>query len=353
MELEDYGYNYHFLAAFEQVDMAGLRPGRIVLASGEIYRLVTEDGEHRASVSGRLRHEAASAKDLPAVGDWVGFRDSRIEAVLPRRTQLSRKVAGRRTAEQVVAANVDIVIIVMGLDGDFNPRRLERYLTTVWKSGAAPAVLLNKADLAEAVDARKAEIEEIALGARVLVSSCLDGLDGLGLDEVRALLRPRETTVLVGSSGVGKSTLINRLLDENVQATREVRQSDDRGRHTTTRRELFRMPGGALLIDNPGIRELQLWAEESALDRSFEDIARLAEACRYEDCAHQTEPGCAVLAAADSGELSPERLEGFRRLQKELRHLRVRQDASAQRAEKQKWRAIHREMRRSGRHRRT
>ena len=353
MELEDYGYNHHFQAAFEQIDFAGLRPGRVVLASGETHRVVAEDGEHRASVSGRLRHEAASAKDLPAVSDWIAFRASRIEAVLPRRTQLSRKVAGRRTVEQVVAANVDTVIVVMGLDGDFNPRRLERYLTAVWESGAVPAVLLNKADLEEAVDARRAEIEEIAMGAPVLLSSCVTGLEGRGLDEVRSLLRPRETAVLVGSSGVGKSTLINRLLDENVQATREVRQSDDRGQHTTSHRELFRMPGGALLIDNPGIRELQLWAEESALDHNFEDIVRLAEACRYEDCEHQTEPGCAVLAAAESGELSTERLENFRGLQKELRYLRVRQDASAQQAEKQKWRAIHREMRRSGRHRRT
>ena len=220
MELEDYGYNDHFLTASEQIDMPGLRPGRVVLASGEIHRLVAEDGELRASVSGRLRHEAASVTDLPAVGDWVPFRDSRIEAVLSRRTQLSRKVAGRRTAEQVVATNVDTVIVVMGLDGDFNPRRLERYLTTVWKSGAVPVVLLNKADLVEAIDARRAEIEEIAIVAAVFVSSCVRGLDGLGLDEVRSLLRPRETAVLVGSSGVGKSTLINRLLDENVKGGR-------------------------------------------------------------------------------------------------------------------------------------
>ena len=186
MELEDYGYNHHFLAAFEQIDMPGLRPGRVVLSSGETHRLIAEDGEHQASVSGRLRHEAASATDLPAVGDWVAFRDSRIEAVLPRRTRLSRKGAGRRTVEQVVAADVDTVIVVMGLDEDFNPRRLDRYLTTVWQSGAVPAVLLNKADLTEAIDARRAEIEEIAIGASVLVSSCVGELDGLGLAEVRS-----------------------------------------------------------------------------------------------------------------------------------------------------------------------
>ena len=166
MELKDYGYNQHFLAAFEQIGDTSLRPGRVVLASRETHRVVTQDGEHRARVSGRLRHEAGSAADLPAVGDWVALRDSIIETVLSRRTHLSRKVTGRRTVEQVVAANVDSILVVMGLDGDFNPRRLERYLTTVWESSAAPAVLLNKADLVEALDIRKSEIEQIAVGAQ-------------------------------------------------------------------------------------------------------------------------------------------------------------------------------------------
>jgi ribosome biogenesis GTPase len=299
-----------------------------------------------------LRHRATQASALPAVGDWVGLstRSKRILHVLTRRSQLSRKVAGRRTEEQLVAANVDRVLVVMGLDADYNLRRLERYVTTVWDSGASPVVLLNKSDRAEEPELRRMEAMKAAPGVPILLSSCLERD---GIEEVRDYLRPRETAVLVGSSGVGKSTLINRLLGISVQRTAEVRKCDGRGRHTTSHRELFVLPGGALLIDNPGIRELQLWSDEASLDITFEDVGSLAGGCRFHDCSHETEPGCAVLDAVESGSLSRERLESYRSLQRELRYLALRRDESAQRVEKQKWRAIHREMRRAGRHRRT
>jgi ribosome biogenesis GTPase len=274
----------------------------------------------------------------------------RVEELLPRRTKLSRKAAGRQTREQVVAANVDVVFAAMGLDSDFNPRRLERFLATVWESGAVPVVLLTKLDLCPDVASSVDAIEDVAAGVDVIV---LCALDGRGVDDVRARLKPAETSVLVGSSGVGKSTLINRLLGKEAQKTLEVRAGDARGRHATSHRELFLVPGGSLLIDNPGVREIQLFGSEDSLERAFEDVAGLAAECRFSDCAHQSEPGCAVQAAVAEGALSGERLRSFRALQKELRYLQVRQDESAKRAEKQKWRAIHREMRRSGRHRRT
>jgi ribosome biogenesis GTPase len=346
VSLEDYGWTDFFARQLP----GELEPGRVILVHGKSYRLVGRNGESDASLVGRLKHEATLASELPAIGDWVGFRDNRIEKVLPRRTRLSRKVPGQRVQEQVVAANIDTVVIVMGLDGDFNSRRLERYLTTVWASGAVPIILLNKADIAESLESHGAEVDAIAMGADVVVTSCLDGR---GMDAVRERLRPRQTAVLVGSSGVGKSTLINRLLDEDVQRTREVRASDDRGQHTTTHRELFVLPGGALLIDNPGIRELQLWADEAALEHAFDDVAQLSEKCRYRDCAHAEEPECAVISAVETGELSAERLDSFRNLQKEVRYLNLRQDGSSQRVQKQKWRAIHKQMRKSGKHRDT
>ncbi len=352
MSLEIYGWNDFFSRAFAELGDPALEPARVVLASGGSYRLARQSGESPGTLSGRFRHLVRGTEDYPTVGDWVAV-DSvghRIEALLPRRTKLSRKAAGRQTREQVVAANVDVVFAAMGLDSDFNPRRLERFLATVWESGAVPVVLLTKLDLCADVASSVAEIEDVAAGVAVLP---LCALDGRGVDEVRSRLRSGETSVLVGSSGVGKSTLINNLLGKEAQKTLEVRAGDSRGRHATSHRELFVLPGGSLLIDNPGVREIQLFGSEESLERAFEDVARHAAECRFSDCTHQSEPGCAVLAAVAEGTLSEERLESFRALQKELRYLQLRQDESAQRAQKQKWRAIHREMRRSGRHRRT
>jgi len=347
--LAAFGYAPFFADALSSA-RPELQPARVLLARGEFYRVVSETGENDARVAGRVKHEAARATDLPAVGDWVGLAEGQIEWVFPRRTRLSRKVPGKRAREQIVAANVDLVVIVMGLDADYSERRLERYLTTVWESGAAPLVLLNKADLNESFEARAAAVRDLAAGAPVVTSSMKTGL---GVDELTPHLRARETAVLVGSSGVGKSTLINRLLGSDIQQTRSVRERDERGQHTTTHRELFLLPGGALLIDNPGIRELQLWADESALEQSFDDVVALAKTCRFNDCGHDAEPGCAVAEAVSTGELPEERLESFRALQKEVRFLARRQDETAERVEKQKWRTIHKEMRKSGKHRRT
>jgi ribosome biogenesis GTPase / thiamine phosphate phosphatase len=353
VSLEDYGWNDFFARSLEESGASGLAPGRVLLAGNGSFRLRTMEGELTASLSGGFRHRTQDSPELaPTVGDWVAFdaTGGRIEHLLPRRTKLARRAPGKRTREQVVAANVDLVLVVMGLDSDFNLRRLERFLSTVWDSGARAMVLLTKLDLCADPEERLAQAEEASPGVEVLSAS---SLDGRGLDAIRARLRPRETSVLIGSSGVGKSTLINRLLDEDVQKTREVRESDDRGRHTTSHRELFVLPGGALLIDNPGVREIQLYGSEKALERTFEDIAELASRCRFRDCIHEAEPGCAVVRAVREGSLPEDRLLSFRALEKEIHYLQLRQDESAQRIQKQKWRAIHREMRRSGKHRRT
>ena len=348
MSLRDYGWNEFFAEALDGLQAEDLDPARVTRAAANIFRVRGETYHGQATLAGKLRHDAATSAELPAVGDWVAIRrptsgDARIDALLPRSSVLSRNVAGKRTSEQVVAANVDLVIVVMGLDGDFNLRRLERYLTAIRESGARPVVLLNKTDLCDDTAARLGEVQSVAPGVPVLLASCkhCDGVEA-----VRAQVGAGQTAVLVGSSGAGKSTLINLLLGETVQPTRETREDDDRGRHTTTHRELFRLPGGGLLIDSPGIRELQLWGGQSSLSQAFDDVEALAHACRFRDCTHASETGCAVLEAVENGSLAARRLESYRALQKEVRHLETKRCESTQRAEKQKWREIHREYRR-------
>lgn len=348
MSLQDYGWNEFFAEAFDKLEASDLDPARVTRAAANIFRVRGEAYHGQATLAGKLRHDAVTSAELPAVGDWVAIRrsatgDARIDALLPRCSVLSRNVAGARTREQVVAANVDLVIVVMGLDGDFNLRRLERYLTAISESGARPVVLLNKTDLCDDLAARVGEAKSVALDVPVLPASCKHGD---GIEAVRAEVGPGRTAVLVGSSGAGKSTLINLLLGKTVQPTRQTREDDDRGRHTTTHREMFRLPGGGLLIDSPGIRELQLWGGERSLSQAFDDVEALVRACRFRDCGHQSEAGCAVIAAVENGSLAAQRLESYRVLQKELRYLETKQSESAQRAQKQKWRETHREYRR-------
>jgi ribosome biogenesis GTPase / thiamine phosphate phosphatase len=291
-----------------------------------------------AEVSGKYRNEAQSLVDYPVVGDWVaiaprpGEGRATIHALLDRASFFSRKAAGRTVKEQVLAANIDTALIVMALDHDFNIRRLERYLTLAWGSGVQPIVALNKADVCEALAERTAEAQEAAIGVPVLDMSAETGE---GVESLGALLAPGKTAALMGSSGVGKSTLINRLLGAEHMATGAIRADDQRGRHTTTHRELVILPGGALLIDSPGMREVGLWGDEEDLDAAFSDIEELADGCRFSDCRHGEEPGCAVRAALQEGSLDEGRYESWRKLQKELAFLSRREDVRARLAQRQ------------------
>ena len=346
--LRELGFDDGFAESFAPFAAEGVVPGRVVAGHSRVLRVRTEDGEALANVTGRLRHEARGAADLPTVGDWVALRPAGagrravIEAVLPRRTAFVRRAPGDRSVAQVLAANVDTVFLVMGLDGDFNPRRIERALVLAWESGALPVVVLNKTDLCEDLAARRAEIESVAPGVPVVA---IAARPGEGLEALTSWLAPGRTVALLGSSGVGKSTLVNRLLGRDKQKTREVRAADQRGRHTTTHRELIGLPGGALLLDTPGLREIQLWSDGAGLDAAFADLGELFTSCRFTDCSHTTEPGCAVGAAVEDGRLDPARLESFRKLQAELRALEIREDPLKRREERSRWKAIHKSMR--------
>jgi len=339
MSLEDYGWSPFFSQAFTEHEIAGLSPGRV----SAVYRgfCLMQSG------SAELRIQTFRNAQLPAVGDWVAWRTTEfgttlVEAVLPRKSVLRRKCAGRTTEEQVVAANVDTAFLVMGLDGDFNPRRIERLLTMTFDSGAIPVIVLNKADLPTDGARRKQVIEQLSPGTPVLLVS---GLVGTGIDELRSFMRKGQTIVLIGSSGAGKSTIVNRLFGEDLMPTREVRAKDSRGRHTTSHRQLLKHPEGGLLIDTPGIREIQLWASEESVAGSFDDIQSLAGSCRFRDCSHETEPGCAVLSAVRGGAIPEARLRSYHKLLKEIRYLAVKQDESAQREQKRRWKIIHKAFR--------
>ncbi len=335
---------------FHEYAARGLVPARVAVQHRGGYGVLAELGELPALVAGRLRHEARGPADLPAVGDWVALEprdgEATIHAVLPRRTAFVRTAASdghRGAVEQVVAANVDVVFLVSALADDLNARRLERYLVLAWESGASPVVVLTKADLCDELGAALAVVETVAIGVPVHVVS---NVSGLGLDGLRPYFHGNRTVAALGSSGVGKSTLINRLAGRELQPTGDVRR-DGRGRHTTTRRELIPVPGGGLFLDTPGMRELQLAEVEAGVDEAFRDVAELAASCRFNDCAHETEPGCAVRAALEAGELDFERFESYRRLERELEHLERRLDRRAQAEQRRRWRRLERSRRRT------
>jgi ribosome biogenesis GTPase len=333
MNLAALGWTPRFDAAFAPFAAEGLVPARVALEHTHIYRLFAETGECLARVSGRLRHNAAQRVDFPAVGDWVAIdpvapgADARIHAVLPRFSRFSRRAAGDATEEQIVAANIDVVFLVSGLDGDFNARRIERYLVVAWESGATPVVVLNKADLVEDPDAVVEEVRQSAIGVDV---HAVSSRQPATLDVLRAHLGVGRTGALLGSSGVGKSSIVNGLIGHDLLRTRDVRESDSRGRHTSTARQLVLLPGQGILIDTPGMRELQLWETGDSLAGSFGDIEALASGCRFRDCGHRTEPDCAVRAAVESGEIAAERLESYYKLTAEQAHQARQLDARAQ-----------------------
>ena len=336
MFLEKFGWNSYFESEFSRFAGAGREPARVALADRERFVVWSESGERDATVAGRLRYES---DDWPTVGDWIVLQaDTRISAVLPRQPVFSRKEAGAVTREQVLASNIDVLFVVTGLDGDFNLRRIERYLLLAWESGAKPVVVLNKADLCANTAQAAADVQALASGAPVAVVSALEGW---GVPEVELHLSAGQTAAVTGSSGAGKSTLVNRLLGHERQRVQEVRADDSRGRHTTVRRELFLAPAGWLLIDTPGLRELQLWATSASVDLAFDDIADLATHCRFRDCRHQGEPGCAV---ATSG-IDESRLASYAKLQRELARLDRKVDQRAAQEEKRRIKRIHRAMR--------
>ncbi len=346
MNIESLGWSPSLHQQFEQLKSNGLVPARIAEEHRERYIVFGEFGERSAEITGKLRFSSTSRLDYPAVGDWVavqtGANDSLavVHAVLPRTTTFVRKIAGQTTEPQLLAANIDTVFLVTDMGLDFSLRRLERYLVLTYESGATPVIVLNKADLCPETGEKLAEIETLAVG---VPCHCVSAATGDGIDALLQYATPGKTVALLGSSGVGKSTIINRLLGEERLLVKEIRQSDGRGRHTTTTRQMILLPSGGIVIDTPGMREIQLWGDETSLDSSFADIQSFAQQCRFADCSHAKEPGCAVQAALADGTISPARWESYLKLQRELRHLERKQNIHMARNSKMRWKQIHKQ----------
>lgn len=348
MELTHIGFNDNVKEAYEKIAKVNQIIGRISLEHKRMYRVWTVYGELLCEVSGKLAYGAQSREGYPAVGDWVILTPRSAEAkgtitnILPRKSKFSRKVAGNNTEEQIVAANIDMIFLVNSLNEDLNIRRLERYVTLTWESGASPVIVLTKADLTADLSEKLRGVESVALGIPVLTISVVNNI---GLDQLKTYLHPGKTVALLGSSGVGKSTLTNYLCGYEKQEVQEIRDTDAKGRHTTTNREMVLLPNNAILIDTPGMRELQLWNSEDGISNSFSEIEELAASCKFRDCQHEKEMGCAVKLAIEEGELEEERLQSYKKLLRELAFLERRQDKKAKSDEKKKWKSTKKQFR--------
>ncbi|HHY26113.1 MAG TPA: ribosome small subunit-dependent GTPase A [Desulfitobacterium dehalogenans] len=352
-ELKELGWNDALSHRFHPYLERGFYPGRVSAEYRNRFKVWTELGEVWAVISGKMRYAALERSDFPAVGDWVVLeyraesmmdhedQDAVIQSILPRKSKFSRKVAGKTSEEQIVATNIDTVFLVNALNLDFNVRRIERYLTLAWESGANPVIVLSKTDLCDDVQEKIGQVQNAAPGVDILPISCATGD---GISAVTATIQQGQTIALLGSSGVGKSTLVNYLLGQNIQITYEVRDKDSRGRHTTTARELFLLPQGGVLIDTPGMREIQLIGSGEGLNEAFEDITAYARNCRFSDCQHEREPGCAVQKAIAEGIISEERYESFKKLQRESRYISRKTNLHEQLEEKKKWKKINQQL---------
>lgn len=353
--IENIGMTAEINSYFIEKYPEGFKLGRVALEHKHSYRVWLEDGEYLCTLAGKLTFEAMGREDLPAVGDWValqtspGERRGIIKGILPRKSKFSRKAAGQVTEEQIVAANVDTVFIVNSLNDDLNLRRIERYLLLAWESGSNPVIVLSKADLVTDLEAKMDRVSAVAIGAPVIAVSVLEGT---GTQELQPYLAPGKTVALIGSSGVGKSSIVNYFTGTEKQLVQEIRESDDKGKHTTTHREMVLLPGGAILIDTPGMREIQLWTSEEGINESFADIELHAQACKFRDCSHKNEPGCAVWTAISGGHLDESRLVSYKKLQKELAYIDRKVDKKAQAEEKKHWKNISREVRHNSKHKR-
>ncbi|WP_139892354.1 ribosome small subunit-dependent GTPase A [Bacillus sp. D386] len=340
LNLKQLGWNQHFEEAFKQFSNKEYTVGRVALEHKGMYRVFSADGNLLAEVTGKMRHEAKESSDFPAVGDWVAITSRKeeqkatIHAVLPRRSKFSRKKAGVTTEEQLVAANIDTIFLVNALNTDFNMRRLERYLLMAWESGANPVIILSKSDLCDDVDQKIREVEAVALGVPI---HAISAENRMGLEQLDPYIQEGKTVALLGSSGTGKSTLTNVLYGDSILEVKSIRKDDDKGRHTTTHRELVILNGGGIIIDTPGMRELQLWEADEGISHSFTDIEELASQCKFTDCKHKTEPSCAVQEAISNKTLSKERFASYLKLQRELAYLNRKENQRAALAEKAKW----------------